>query len=105
VLTATNAAGASATATRDITVYTDDVRVGIVTWDNQQGKGKLNVTAFSSIITTTSPTVPAGMTMTATFWNDLLPAGLTGSATNPISVPMTCTRMRWYARQRSPAST
>jgi hypothetical protein len=56
------------------------------TWDNRKGKGKLNIVATSTAIT--GATAPAGMSMTATFWNRDLAAGLPGSASNPITAPL-----------------
>jgi hypothetical protein len=85
-LTATTAAGASATASRTIAVAVDTVAIAPVTWDNRQGKGKLNLVATSTAIT--GATAPAGMSMTATLSNRNIAAGLPGSAANPIVAPM-----------------
>jgi len=91
-LTATNAAGISATATRTIQVVPDDITLGRVIWNNRQGKGQIVVVASSSVITTTLPTPPVGMTMTAMFWNSSLPSSAPGSESHPISVPMLMVR-------------
>ena len=88
VLTGTNVAGISATATRTIQIVPDDITVGSVIWDNHQGRGRLDVVASSSAITTASPTPPVGMTMTAMFWNSTLPSSANGSESHPVSVPM-----------------
>jgi hypothetical protein len=86
VLTATTAAGASATISRTISVVADTVAIAPVVWDNRQGKGKLNIVATSSAIINASS--PAGLSMTATFWNSNIAAGRPGSATSPITAPM-----------------
>ncbi len=69
-----------------VSLSPDTVVIAPVTWDNRQRKGKLNVAASSSAIT--GATVPTGMSMTVTFWNKTIAAGLPGSANNPIIVPM-----------------
>jgi hypothetical protein len=84
-LTATTAAGASATGSRTIVVAADTVAIGTATWDNRQSKGKLNIAATSTAIT--GATAPAGMSMTATFWNANIAPGLPGSAAHPITAP------------------
>lgn len=86
VLTATNTAGASATASGTIAVAADSVAIATAAWDNRQKKGKLNITATSNAITGAAP--PPGMSMTATFWNQNIAAGRPGSATNPIVAPL-----------------
>ena len=86
VLTATNKAGASATATRTIAIAADAVAITPVSWDNRQGKGKLSVVATSSAIKSATP--PTGMTMTMSYWNKDIASGRPGSATNPISTAM-----------------
>jgi len=85
-LTATTAAGASATASRTIVVAADTVAIGTATWDNRQSKGKLNIVVTSTAIA--GATAPAGMSLTATFWNGNIATGLPGSAANPIKAPM-----------------
>ena len=87
VLTATNKAGASTTASRTIAIVADTLTVAPVTWDNRQGKGKLTLAATSSAIK--SALAPTGMSMTLSFWNKDIAAGLPGSATSPITAPMT----------------
>jgi hypothetical protein len=89
VLTATNASGSSAVASRVIAIVTDSITVGTIIWDNRKSKGKFSVVAYSSVITNLSPVPPPGMTMTVTFWNNTLPSFATGSESHPVSVPMT----------------
>jgi cytochrome c peroxidase len=89
-LAVTNGGGASATATRTITVIPDDVRV--VTRAHGQEKDKLEVVATSSAITANTPAPPEGMTMTATFWDDTLPAGRPGSVSKPMTAQMQLVR-------------
>jgi len=88
-LTATNSDGASVSVNRVIKTIPDSVTVSNVVWSKQQGKGKVSLVAASSAITANTPVPPDGMTMNATFWNKDIPAGLAGSATKPIVVPMT----------------
>jgi hypothetical protein len=64
----------------------DTLAIGTATWDNRQGKGKLNIAVTSTAIT--GATAPAGMSMTATFWNANIAAGLPGSASNPMTSPL-----------------
>ena len=86
MLTATTAGGASARASRTITVAADTLAVGTAAWDNRKAKGKFNIAVTSTAIT--GAAAPAGMSMTATFWNQDLAAGLPGSASNPITAPL-----------------
>ena len=91
-LTATNPDGASTTATSTINSVPDDVKVSLVTWTKPKGKGKLDVVATSSVITSDVSVPPDGMSMVATFWNKTIPDGLPGSSTKPIETPMTFVR-------------
>lgn len=93
-LTATNTAGVSASAVRSIQVLPDDVTVTAATWDNRQGKGRLNVVVNSSVINPATPTPTAGMAMVASFWNASLPSSAPGSESHPVSVPMILVRDR-----------
>jgi hypothetical protein len=86
VLTATTAAGASATVSRTTVISSDTIAIGTTTWDNRKGKGQLNIVATSNAITGT--TAPAGFAMTVTLWNAGIDAGLPGSASNPVIAPM-----------------
>jgi hypothetical protein len=78
--------GATGGVTAPPAAAPDTVAIGTATWVNRQSKGILNFAATSTAIT--GPTAPAGMSMTATFWNADLAAGLPGSASNPITAPM-----------------
>jgi hypothetical protein len=86
VLTAMTAAGASATMSRTIEISVDTITVTAAAWDNRQGKGKFNVTAGSNFITQAA--LPAGLSMTVTMWNEGVDPGLPGSASNPITAPL-----------------
>lgn len=86
-LTAISAAGASVSLSRTIDILADGVAIKTAVWDNRQGKGKLNVVASTSAFFAGIP--PAGMSMTVSIWNANIPAGAPGSATNPITSPMT----------------
>ena len=89
VVAVTNTSGASITKAVTVRTLADVIFVTTATWDNRQLKGKLNVTAGSTVITPDALMPPAGMTMTAKFWNSTLPATAPGSAALPMSVPMT----------------
>jgi hypothetical protein len=71
-------------------VAADTLAIGTATWDNRKARGKLNIAVTSTAIT--GATAPAGMSMTATFWNKDLAAGLPGSASNPITAPLDLVR-------------
>jgi hypothetical protein len=95
-LTAANANGTTTTYST-INVVSDEVKISLVTWSKpankgkDKSKGKLNVIAFSSVITEeTLP--PVGMSMTARVWSKVIPTGLIGSATKPVEVPMKLVR-------------
>jgi hypothetical protein len=85
-LTATSAAGASASLSRTIAVLADAVAINTVVWDNRQGKGKLNVVASTNAFFAGVPA--SGVSMTVSAWSVNIPAGAPGSATNPITAPM-----------------
>jgi len=85
-LTATTAAGAVTTAMRSIAVTPDGVAILPVDWVH--ANGTLSIAATSTAITSATIAPPAGMTMTATFWNRNLPVSVLGGAANPISAPM-----------------
>jgi hypothetical protein len=57
-----------------------------------QGGDKAQLVAASSAITPNTPSPPAGMRMSATYWNDTLPPGVPGSTTNPMKAELTLTR-------------
>ena len=91
-LTATNSDGTATKVTSIVKVVTDEVEVHQVTWTKSQGSGKLKVVATSSAIVTDSPLPPPDMTMTAKVWSKSIPAGLVGSASHPLELPMTYVR-------------
>jgi hypothetical protein len=65
-------------------VGTPDVLTVVnATWDNRNNKGKVNL-----VVTSSATPAPQGMFVQATFFNDTLPAGIPGSASNPISADM-----------------
>jgi hypothetical protein len=92
VLTVTNPDGVSTSQTSSIKVVSDVVEVHQATWLKGQGKGKLKVVASSSAIVADSPLPPDELTMTARVWNKDLPAGLHGSISKPLELPMTYVR-------------
>jgi hypothetical protein len=85
-LTATSAAGESKTVTRTLAVSADSVYLSPVTWVRSQGA--LAIVATSTALAASATAAPAGMSMTATFWNRYLPAGVRGGPGQPITVPM-----------------
>ncbi|HSQ03500.1 MAG TPA: hypothetical protein VLN59_05670, partial [Burkholderiales bacterium] len=82
-VTVRNASGGTVSGTVKVNVITDTVAILAPTWDNRQLRGKLNITA-----TSTANPPPPGMTMTATYFNNSLPANVPGSAALPITTPL-----------------
>ena len=74
-----------------IKVVTDEVELHQVAWVKSQGTSKLNVVATSSAIVADS-ILPPDMTMTARVWSKVVPAGVLGSASKPLELPMTYVR-------------
>jgi hypothetical protein len=85
-LTATTAGGVSTTAMRSIAVAPDGVSMLPVTW--VRSEGALSIVATSTALAAGMTTAPAGMSMTAMFWNRNLPASARGGAGNPVLLPM-----------------
>jgi hypothetical protein len=89
-LTATTPSGVSTTAMRTLAVAADGVSMLPVTW--VRSAGAIDIVATSTALTASMTAAPAGMTMTAMFWNRNLPASARGGAGNPILVLMSFTK-------------